>query len=250
MNLVIFAAGRGSRLGASVPKFLVEVDGVPIFVHQLRALQALGGQVYVVCGYRASILFPLMMEELNSRHPDLRRNLNFIYNDDYKLSQIYSIQRALDVVDSHRSTLFIDGDMLFRSETAQALAAATETTVLLRETITNDGVIATVEGARLLGFERRREGQLEWGNLALYTPEALAQLKWLADPQQLTYHYDLVNALVRVGTTVRYHVAPLAEVDEAEDMREAQRFVNRSPATPPLAPLAPPLPVAVHEAQL
>ncbi len=238
MNVVIFAAGRGSRLGASVPKFLVEVDGDPIFVHQLRALQPLGGQVYVVCGYRASILFPLMMEDLGSRHPDLRRNLSFIYNDDFKQSQIISIRRALDVVAPTRPTLFIDGDMLFRPEAAQALAAATETTVLLRETITSDGVIANVEADRLLGFERRREGQLEWGNLAFYTPASLTMMGRLADPQKLTYHYDVVNALVTAGVSVGYHIAPLAEVDEALDMPEAQRFVAKGASPPAIAPLS------------
>ena len=94
-------------MGASVPKFVVEVAGQPIFAHQLQALKSLDAQIYVVCGYRASILFQLVMADLGE-HEEMRKNLTFVYNDDFRLSQVVSIRRVLDTIPLSRRTLFID----------------------------------------------------------------------------------------------------------------------------------------------
>lgn len=48
---IIVAAGPGTRLGAEVPKGFVELGGVPLFVHSLRALlaaEAIGSCIVVV----------------------------------------------------------------------------------------------------------------------------------------------------------------------------------------------------------
>lgn len=45
---IVAAAGRGHRLGASLPKALVAVAGTPLVVHAVRAMQSAGIDVIVV----------------------------------------------------------------------------------------------------------------------------------------------------------------------------------------------------------
>lgn len=57
MGVVVVAAGMGTRLGAGIPKALVEIGGEPLVVHALRSVRAVGRvrQVVVVvpAGHRA-----------------------------------------------------------------------------------------------------------------------------------------------------------------------------------------------------
>jgi molybdenum cofactor cytidylyltransferase len=56
VGAVLLAAGAGSRLGGK-PKCLLELDGVPLILRQLRALEKAGvDQVVVVLGYYAELI--------------------------------------------------------------------------------------------------------------------------------------------------------------------------------------------------
>jgi len=60
VGAVLLAAGAGSRLGGK-PKCLLELDGVPLILRQLRALEKAGvDQVVVVLGYYAELIEPVM----------------------------------------------------------------------------------------------------------------------------------------------------------------------------------------------
>jgi len=227
INIVIFAAGRGSRLGASIPKFLVEVAKTPIFLHQFQALGNLDAEIYIVIGYRASAVLQLVLEDLQVTGASWRRRLTFIYNEDYRSPQFGSICRALNVVPLTRPTLFIDGDMVFDSETVEQLATCNQTSVVVRETISADGVIADTEQNRVLRFRRGTDGQFEWGNLAFYDTDALEQLSRIVKECKLAHHYELINELILRGKQVNFQVADLAEVDDVDDLPLAEHFVRR-----------------------
>jgi len=60
VGAVLLAAGAGSRLGGK-PKCLLELDGIPLILQQLRALEKAGvDQVVVVLGYYAELIEPVM----------------------------------------------------------------------------------------------------------------------------------------------------------------------------------------------
>ena len=60
VGAVLLAAGAGSRLGGK-PKCLLELDGVPLILRQLRALEKAGvDQVVVVLGYYAELIEPVI----------------------------------------------------------------------------------------------------------------------------------------------------------------------------------------------
>jgi molybdenum cofactor cytidylyltransferase len=60
VGAVLLAAGAGSRLGGK-PKCLLELDGTPLVVRQLSALETAGvDQVVVVLGYYAELIEPVI----------------------------------------------------------------------------------------------------------------------------------------------------------------------------------------------
>lgn len=60
VGAVLLAAGAGSRLGGK-PKCLLELDGIPLILRQLRALEKAGvDQVVVVLGYYAELIEPVI----------------------------------------------------------------------------------------------------------------------------------------------------------------------------------------------
>jgi len=225
-SIVIFAAGRGSRLGASVPKFIVEVDSRPIFLHQLRALNGIPGEIYIVCGYRAALLMQLMLADLAPDEP-ARTRLTFIYNDRFTEPQCGSISRVMAAIPHNRPALFIDGDMLFSAETAESLVSQQETTVALRAAPTADAVMATLdENRQLQQFARGQDGSGEWANLAIYQPRHLPLLAEVSCSGGCRHHFEVINELVNRGISVHTHFAEFAEVDDVDDLRSAGQFVR------------------------
>lgn len=225
-SIVIFAAGRGTRLGASVPKFIVEVDSRPIYLHQLRALSRIPGEIYIVCGYRAALLMQLMLADLAPDEP-ARSRLTFIYNDQFTESQCGSITRVMAAIPHDRPALFIDGDMLFSAETAQRLVSAQETTVALRAAPSADAVMATLdEDRRLRRFARGQDGTGEWANLVIYQPRELPLLAEVSTSGACRHHFEILNEMVVRGTTVYTHFAAFAEVDDVDDLHSAGEFVR------------------------
>jgi molybdenum cofactor cytidylyltransferase len=62
VGAVLLAAGAGSRLGGK-PKCLLELDGVPLILRQLSALEKAGvDEVVVVLGYYAELIEPVIQK--------------------------------------------------------------------------------------------------------------------------------------------------------------------------------------------
>ncbi|MFO0903145.1 MAG: NTP transferase domain-containing protein [Pirellulales bacterium] len=226
ISIVIFAAGRGSRLGASVPKFIVEVDSRPIFAHQFAALRNIAGEIYVICGYRAALMLPLLLEE-TPELASIRERLTFIHNADFLSPQAGSVRRALAVIPPTRPALFIDGDMLFRPSDLRALVDGGRSSVLLRRDPTADAVIAARDKAgQLIRFERGGKGDGEWGNVAYYSPEDLARLPGICAQSKSRHHFELLNELAESGAEIATHFAPLAEIDDIADLSAASKYLR------------------------
>jgi L-glutamine-phosphate cytidylyltransferase len=118
MDALILAAGNGSRLGAGLPKCLVDLAGKPLMQHQLDALTAAGvDRLTVVVGYRA---------------PDVRATLphwvDIVENRRYALTNsLYSFMLA-----RHRPAsdlIVLNGDVLCHPAVHRFLAATNRSTV-------------------------------------------------------------------------------------------------------------------------
>ena len=116
LNIVIMAAGKGTRMKSARPKVLHTLGGTSLLQHVLNTCAALGAtRTVVVTGHGAdeveaaaqgdALSFVRQMPQLGTGH---------------------AIQQALPALDdTARSTLILNGDVpLIRADTAQALAQA------------------------------------------------------------------------------------------------------------------------------
>ena len=128
MKALILAAGLGSRLQhktADVPKAMVEVGGLPIISHQIRALQDNDiNEVGVVLGYKSVIL----KDYLLSTHPEII--FSFFLNQRYDSSNsAYSFFMAAEFVKGDQY-IHLNCDILFAHELLSQLIGSSNENVI------------------------------------------------------------------------------------------------------------------------
>ena len=119
MRGLILAAGLGSRLKhktQDIPKAMIEVGGIPIITHQIKALLNNNiNEVGVVLGYESKILEKYLLEA----HPDI--SFEFFKNDRYSTSNsAYSFYLASKFV-MNQAYLHLNCDILFSSDMIKKL---------------------------------------------------------------------------------------------------------------------------------
>jgi len=117
-QVVILAAGMGSRLGRSLPKPLTELsDGRTIMQQQFDNIHAAFGpkvKVTIVVGYK--------LEHIVEAFPDA----SFVYNEQYdQTNTSKSLMRALKS-SGNGGVLWMNGDVVFDPEALQRAAALIE----------------------------------------------------------------------------------------------------------------------------
>ena len=111
-ELLVLAAGRGSRLGAlteTIPKCLLEVGGVALLDWQLRANEQAGiARATVVTGYSADLISS--------------RGHRTIFNPDWQSSEmVASLFLGLSHIDPDADVLVSYSDIVYTSEPGQKL---------------------------------------------------------------------------------------------------------------------------------
>jgi choline kinase len=106
MEVVILAAGLGSRLGREIPKPLTELaDGRTIMQQQIDNVHAVFGpkiRINIVVGYK--------LEQVIEAHP----NHNFIYNESYGTTNTSkSLLRAFSALPLKSDVFWLNGDVVF-----------------------------------------------------------------------------------------------------------------------------------------
>lgn len=114
MRAIILAAGMGRRLGAGVPKCLLDVGGASIVHRQLQAFRAGGvNEFIIVVGYQ--------QDEVRSHLGGEHGQFTFIVNDRYgETNTIYSLYLAREHFG--QGMFYANGDVLFDQRLIDRLA--------------------------------------------------------------------------------------------------------------------------------
>jgi len=116
LNVVIMAAGKGTRMKSALPKVLHKIAGLGLLDHVVHAAAALGSaRTVVVTGHGA--------EQVEASLAG--RELRFVRQEP-QLGTGHAMQQAVPALDdAHETTLVLYGDVpLLRADTARALVAA------------------------------------------------------------------------------------------------------------------------------
>ncbi len=219
LNVVIMAAGKGTRMKSALPKVLHRLGGRPLLQHVLDTAAALGPvRTIVVTGHGADAV------EAAAAASGSR-----FVRQEPQLGTGHAVQQAVPALDdAHETTLILNGDVpLIRAATAAALAAASGGTRLALLTIdladpTGYGRIVRDAGGGVQAIVEHKDASPEQRALReVYTgmmaaPTA-ALKRWLAglrnDNAQGEYYLtDVVAMAVAEGTPVVASPAP----DETE----------------------------------
>lgn len=111
---VINAAGRGTRMGQTLPKCLTPILGTPLIHWQLEALQSFE-DIVVVVGFRA--------DEVIDAVRAIRPSASFIINPDYATTGTAS-SLSLALCESDKPIISVDGDLLVHPDDLFALSTA------------------------------------------------------------------------------------------------------------------------------
>jgi bifunctional UDP-N-acetylglucosamine pyrophosphorylase/glucosamine-1-phosphate N-acetyltransferase len=116
LNIVIMAAGKGTRMKSAIPKVMHRVGGMSLLNHVMRAAAGLGAaRTVVITGHGAD----QVEASLAGRGVHFARQMP-------QLGTGHAVQQAVPQLDETlATTLILNGDVpLIRTETARALVAA------------------------------------------------------------------------------------------------------------------------------
>jgi choline kinase len=227
-QIVILAAGMGSRLGRSLPKPLTElVDGRTIMQQQFDNIHRAFGrdaQVTIVVGYK--------LEHIIEAFPDA----NFVYNEQYdQTNTSKSLMRALQA-SAGGGVLWMNGDVVFDPEAlerAGALVARDQSFVTVNTAKVSDEEVKYTTDAEgfILELSKTVQGGLGEAVGINYVsrgdkPVLLRQLRRVDDQDYFERGIEL--AIAQDGMRVEpVDISDLyaVEIDFAEDLERANLFV-------------------------
>ena len=115
-SVVICCAGMGTRLGIGTTKALMHIDGKPLIIHQLEALDNFE-DIRVVVGYQAD----RVIDVVNL----YRKDIMFAFNNEFKTTgPAASLSKGM--INPKEYVLSIDGDILINPNDFKKILACTE----------------------------------------------------------------------------------------------------------------------------
>jgi CTP:molybdopterin cytidylyltransferase MocA len=134
IGAIVLAAGEGARMG-SIPKALIQMEGIPLIEHMLRALSEAGvAEMLVVTGHHHALIEPVLKD-----YP-----VQIVRNPDPALGQPSSVRLGLEAINQD-----LDGVIMLLCD--QPLINAADITELIEAFIhrgSGEIILPMVDGKR------------------------------------------------------------------------------------------------------
>ncbi|MBQ4403064.1 MAG: NTP transferase domain-containing protein [Selenomonadaceae bacterium] len=211
-NVVIAAAGMGTRLGAGKPKSLIKINGKALLEYQLSLLEKVEN-VFLVVGF--------MEEDVMTFASKIRRDIIFVRNANFQhtktLGSFYLAARNIN-----GSAIFMDGDMIIEPRTFDEFLETAarldddELLIAVSKRISDDPVYCAIEQSgddlRINGFSFEEKSAYEWANV-VYMPAGL-----MINGNSHTFEH------LQKFLPAAAKVIDRLEIDTPEDLRGAEKF--------------------------
>ncbi len=238
LNVIILAAGKGSRMHSSLPKVLHEIAGEPLLGHVLSVAQSLvdyhGGRIRVVTGHGAAQVDPFVI--------DLGAE---VIHQNEQLGTGHALQIAMHGLGTDGQTLVLYGDVpLVSQEDIEPLIAAGKSRLAVLYAVASDptgygrivrdddgNVIAIVEHRDALPSQR----DICEINTGIYTaPTSLFQelLPQLTNSNTQNEYYLTDCVQLSVGSGREVHGIPgtmmaTMGVNDRQQLADLNRLIQR-----------------------
>lgn len=240
MNAIIYAAGKGLRLGSDRPKILIEFGGRTLLEWHIRHLASVGvKQLLLVTGFQREVIdqiLPLLGERYGV-------NVNEVVNHEFELGSVLSFHVSLPhLTETAGSVLLMDGDVLYPAAMLRRLIDSTHATALLLDreyaTTDDDPVLVPVKHGRPFDFRKKWTGDAELVGESVGffkvapddVPLLASETRLRADgteAQRKESYDEVLRALVVAGHFGYEDVTglPWIEIDFPQDIERARREV-------------------------
>ncbi len=204
---IIACAGRGSRLGHSIPKSCVEVGGKTLIQWQLEALSSMR-QVVAVVGYRHNFVIDEILTHT--------RRITLVVNKEWAdTNTAYSLSLACDLFEPEKRVLTIDGDTLFSARAVESMLRYDKAAGWTAP-MSDEGVfIETDKNDRVTGFTREKNTGMEWTGMAIMPAGAYRD-------RPNCFVYQVIEKRLPVQAVS----IDLVEIDTPDDLDRARQWIK------------------------
>jgi choline kinase len=235
MKAIIYAAGRGTRLQANMPKILLEFGGRTLLDwHALRLREAGVREMVLVTGYLREQIAELL-PSIRERHEITVRE---IVNARFQEGSVLSLRVSLPEIESIADPLLLmDADVLYPAEMLGRLITSAHRTALLLDrqlsTEDDDPVLVPVRNGRPFDFRKQWSGEADLVGESIgffkISPEdfplLIEQTQERSRARDCTDSYDdVLRAMVLAGRFGYEDVTglPWIEIDFPKDVVDAR----------------------------
>lgn len=235
MKAIIYAAGRGVRLGAASPKILLEFGGRTLLDwHALRLREADVNELVIVTGH--------LREQIAAALPrvQMRHGLEVreIVNERFYEGSVLSFSVSLPEIErSEEPLLLMDADVLYPTQMLTRLLQSPHPTALLLDrdfsTCDDDPVLVPVKNGKPFEFRKKWTGEADYvGESIGFFKVAPADLPMLSAETRARSagsdcqdsYDDVLRAMVLAGRFGYENVTelPWTEIDFPADVSHAR----------------------------
>ena len=228
MEIVIFAAGLGSRLGKNIPKALVEVGGKKLIEHQLLAIGEVfpGVPVRIMAGYQYR-LFKQSMQDLAWKKNPVSVHLNPFFECGILGTAWTSLFAANDP-----DILRIDGDVYFTKEALTPLKNIKYSTILLTEVSQHKTTAVAFFNSRKtlkeIDIVKDYCGDSEWVCIERYLNGEYQKIvqDGVENLPLDAYYYEALNMQTSKFNIKTKKIENIYEIDTVQDLQACESFLQ------------------------
>jgi len=209
-NVVICAAGIGSRLGINKPKCLLEIDGYPIVYRQLDILEEFK-RIIIVVGFQYQKVIDTVLKK--------RSDVIFVINNNYlHTNTLYSLRMGASKL--NEPFISLDGDLLVTKSALKRMLKSPCPTIGIKKTYSEEPVcvtIKTINNKKMVTNFSRNVMDYEWTGLAKIHPDHLKT------KNDYKYIYEALKNFLPINCVE----VDCCEIDTKQDLLKAKEWIKK-----------------------